>query len=61
MLEVSSPGIDRPLTLPRHFRRNVGRLVDLRTPDGRQPALPDHRRDPGQPRRRPARGRGDLT
>jgi ribosome maturation factor RimP len=26
-LEVSSPGIDRPLTAPRHWRRNVGRLV----------------------------------
>jgi ribosome maturation factor RimP len=26
-LEVSSPGIGRPLTQPRHFRRNVGRLV----------------------------------
>jgi ribosome maturation factor RimP len=26
-LEVSSPGIDRPLTLPRHWRRNIGRLV----------------------------------
>lgn len=26
-LEVSSPGVDRPLTLPRHWRRNVGRLV----------------------------------
>ncbi len=23
-LEVSSPGVDRPLTLPRHWRRNVG-------------------------------------
>jgi ribosome maturation factor RimP len=33
-LEVSSPGVDRPLTLPRHFRRNVGRLVDLRTTSG---------------------------
>jgi ribosome maturation factor RimP len=33
-LEVSSPGVDRPLTLPRHFRRNVGRLVDLRTSEG---------------------------
>ena len=30
-LEVSSPGIDRPLTLPRHWRRNVGRLVTVRT------------------------------
>lgn len=26
-LEVSSPGVGRPLTAPRHFRRNVGRLV----------------------------------
>src|SRR6266566_4956113 len=26
-LEVSSPGIDRPLTQPRHWRRAVGRLV----------------------------------
>lgn len=26
-LEVSSPGVTRPLTAPRHFRRNVGRLV----------------------------------
>lgn len=26
-LEVSSPGIDRPLTLPRHWRNNVGRKV----------------------------------
>jgi ribosome maturation factor RimP len=29
-LEVSSPGTDRPLTLPRHWRRNVGRLVKVR-------------------------------
>lgn len=26
-LEVSSPGVNRPLTLPRHWRRNIGRLV----------------------------------
>lgn len=26
-LEVSSPGVDRPLRLPRHWRRNTGRLV----------------------------------
>lgn len=26
-LEVSSPGVDRPLTEPRHWRRNTGRLV----------------------------------
>ena len=29
-LEVSSPGVDRPLTEPRHWRRNVGRLVKVR-------------------------------
>ena len=33
VLEVSSPGTDRPLTLPRHFRRNVGRLIELTVPD----------------------------
>ncbi|MGL5930764.1 MAG: ribosome maturation factor RimP [Dermatophilaceae bacterium] len=32
-LEVSSPGVGRPLTEPRHFRRNVGRLVAARTGD----------------------------
>ena len=32
-LEVSSPGVDRPLTLPRHWRRNVGRLVQVRAGD----------------------------
>jgi ribosome maturation factor RimP len=31
LLEVSSPGIDRPLTLPRHWRRNASRLVKLTT------------------------------
>ncbi len=28
-LEVTSPGTDRPLTLPRHWRRNAGRLVKV--------------------------------
>ena len=28
-LEVTSPGVDRPLTLPRHWRRNQGRLVKV--------------------------------
>lgn len=27
VLEVSSPGVSRPLTAPRHWRRNIGRLV----------------------------------
>ena len=29
MLEVSSPGVDRPLTEPRHWRRAIGRLVGV--------------------------------
>jgi ribosome maturation factor RimP len=29
VLEVSSPGVDRPLTQPRHWRRNRGRLVSV--------------------------------
>jgi ribosome maturation factor RimP len=29
VLEVSSPGIDRPLTEPRHWRRAAGRLVKV--------------------------------
>jgi ribosome maturation factor RimP len=27
VLEVTSPGVDRPLTEPRHWRRNIGRMV----------------------------------
>lgn len=33
-LEVSSRGVDSPLTLPRHWRRNVGRLVSVTQVDG---------------------------
>jgi ribosome maturation factor RimP len=29
VLEVTSPGVDRPLTHERHWRRNVGRLVTV--------------------------------
>ena len=29
-LEVSSPGVGRPLTEPRHWRRAAGRLVEVR-------------------------------
>lgn len=29
-LEVSSPGVDRPLTTPAHWRRNTGRLVKVK-------------------------------
>ena len=30
-LEVSSPGLDRPLTKPEHFRRFLGRRIRVRT------------------------------
>jgi ribosome maturation factor RimP len=33
-LEVTSPGIDRPLTLPRHFAKNVDRLLKVTKTDG---------------------------
>ena len=33
-LEVTSRGTDRPLTLPRHWRRNRGRLVKVSLVDG---------------------------
>jgi len=33
VLEVSSPGVDRPLVLPRHWRRNLGRMVSVRARD----------------------------
>ncbi len=33
-LEVTSPGIDRPLTLPRHFAKNVDRLLKVTKNDG---------------------------
>jgi ribosome maturation factor RimP len=46
LLEVSSPGVDRPLTLPRHWRRNIGRLVTVRVDQapasGRITAVGDH-------------------
>ena len=33
-LEVTSRGVDRPLTLPRHWRRNTDRLVKVTTTGG---------------------------
>ena len=38
-LEVSSPGVDRPLTKPEHYRRYLGRRIRVRTEkplDGRR-------------------------
>ena len=34
VLEVSSPGVDRPLTSEKHFRRARGRKVELALTDG---------------------------
>ncbi len=34
VLEVSSPGVGRPLREPRHFQRNIGRLLAARTDGG---------------------------
>jgi ribosome maturation factor RimP len=34
VLEVSSPGVDRPLSEPRHWRRAAGRLVRAPLTDG---------------------------
>ena len=42
-LEVSSPGVDRPLTQPRHWQRAVGRLVRVPL----TPAGAGHARTPG--------------
>jgi ribosome maturation factor RimP len=37
-LEVTSRGVDRPLTLPRHWRRNADRLVKATLVDGGEDA-----------------------
>ena len=34
LLDVGSPGVDRPLSLLRHWRRNAGRLVRIAGTDG---------------------------
>jgi ribosome maturation factor RimP len=33
-LEVSSPGLDAPLTLPRQYVKNIGRQLNLKMADG---------------------------
>jgi len=53
-LEVSSPGVERPLTKPEHFRRFVGRRARVRTrgdrpaPPARQPAAASRRSYTGE-------------
>ena len=62
VLEVSSPGVDRPLTEPRHWRRAIGRLVQVGggRPHGDRPrrAHRRHRRHPRGRRARSARSPG---
>ena len=36
VLEVTSPGVDRPLTLLKHWRRSHDRLVEVELTDGSQ-------------------------
>jgi ribosome maturation factor RimP len=46
-LEVSSPGGERPLTKPAHFRRFVGRRARVRTRHPRSLVRADGQRAPG--------------
>ncbi|OBI80949.1 ribosome maturation factor RimP [Mycobacterium sp. E740] len=36
VLEVTSPGVDRPLTSEKHYRRALGRKIELTLSDGTQ-------------------------
>ncbi|MGH3678564.1 MAG: ribosome maturation factor RimP [Mycobacterium sp.] len=36
VLEITSPGVDRPLTAEKHYRRSRGRKVELTLSDGSQ-------------------------
>jgi ribosome maturation factor RimP len=69
VLEVTSPGTDRPLTEPRHFRRNTGRLVKLQLKErgeliARIMTVDDTGLDlevPGVKGRKPKPARADFT
>ena len=69
VLEVSSPGVDRPLTEPRHWSRATGRLVRTtisgETVQGRVAHVDDHGVvlevvDPGASKGTPAPGEGTV-
>ena len=49
-LEVSSPGVDRPLTEPRHWRRAIGRLVVVPLTDQDHHSQRDSPADPVEQR-----------
>ncbi len=38
-LEVSSPGLERKLTRPRHYQKSIGREVVIKTSDGQRRGL----------------------
>src|SRR5918911_4901758 len=48
-LEVSSPGTERPLTKPAHFRRFIGRRARVRTRNPRPAACAAESRAHGAP------------
>ena len=48
ILEVSSPGIDRPLKFFRQYRKNVGRTLQVTTTDGDEYTGVLKSADPGQ-------------
>lgn len=35
LLEVSSPGLDRPIVLPRQYEKNMGKRVEITLTDGK--------------------------
>jgi ribosome maturation factor RimP len=62
VLEVTSPGVDRPLTTEKQFRRARGRRAELTLVDGAR--LVGRLGETGRGQLRlvlPARGRGDCT
>ena len=61
-LEVSSPGSERPLTKPAHFRRFVGRRARVRRSGGSGRAWSAAARSPARtPRARSAHGDRSAT
>ena len=36
ILEVSSPGMDNPLKVPRQYKRRIGRILEILKTDGKQ-------------------------
>ncbi|MGK5530057.1 ribosome maturation factor RimP [Streptomyces sp. URMC 129] len=69
VLEVTSPGAERPLTEPRHYRRSVGRLARIRLREGgeltaRITAVDDEGLDlevPGEKGRKPTARRVEFA